>query len=359
MSVAGRAAPADHPQRGRHPRHPARGDPRRRASSPCSCSTWSPSAAHRGWLAGFSLVAVAASFGATVWGWFDAATPHTVYFGSFAYDRFGLFVNAIILVSTALVLMISPQYLNRRGLHYGEYYSLILAAATGMMLLAGASSLMVIFLAIELLSIALYILSGFSRQEPRSQEAALKYLLLGGFASGFLLFGMALIYGETGHTQLAQIAAALQSAGTTRGPAAHGGRRAAVRRAGLQDQRRAVPHLDAGRVPGRADLGDHVHERHHQGGRVRRADPRLHLHARRDHRVRPLEDHGVLRGHRLDGDRQRGGAAPDQPQAHARLLGHRPGGLHPHRRGGAARHRAGSGDPLARSRRCTTSPPTR
>ncbi len=176
------------------------------------------SAAHRGWLAGFSLLAVAASFGSTVWGWFDASTPHTVYFGSFAYDRFGLFINAIILVSTALVLMISPQYLNRRGLHYGEYYSLILAAATGMMILAGASSLMVIFLAIELLSIALYILSGFSRQEPRSQEAALKYLLLGGFASGFLLFGMALIYGETGHTQLVQIAAALQSSGNTVDP---------------------------------------------------------------------------------------------------------------------------------------------
>jgi NADH-quinone oxidoreductase subunit N len=174
--------------------------------------------AHRGRLAGFSLLAVAASFGSTVWGWFDTATPHTVYFGSFAYDRFGLFVNAIILVSTALVLMISPQYLNRRGLHYGEYYSLILAAATGMMFLAGASSLMVIFLAIELLSIALYILSGFNRSEPRSQEAALKYLLLGGFASGFLLFGMALIYGETGHTQLVQIASALQSAGTTVDP---------------------------------------------------------------------------------------------------------------------------------------------
>jgi NADH-quinone oxidoreductase subunit N len=174
--------------------------------------------AHRGRLAAVSLLAVAASFASTVWGWFDTATPHTVYFGSFAYDRFGLFINCIILVSTALVLAISPQYLNRRGLHYGEYYSLILAAATGMMLLAGASSLMVIFLAIELLSIALYILSGFSREEPRSQEAALKYLLLGGFASGFLLFGMALIYGETGHTQLVQIASALQSAGTTVDP---------------------------------------------------------------------------------------------------------------------------------------------
>src|ERR1700686_4111600 len=169
--------------------------------------------AQRGWLAGFGVLAVAAAFGATVWGWFDTATPHTVYFGSFAYDRFRLFINAIILISTALVLMISPQYLNRRGLHYGEYYSLILAAATGMMILAGASSLMVIFLAIDL-----YILSGFSRAEPRSHEAAMKYLLLGGFASGFLLFGMALIYGETGHTQLAQIAAALQNAGNSVDP---------------------------------------------------------------------------------------------------------------------------------------------
>jgi NADH-quinone oxidoreductase subunit N len=106
--------------------------------------------------------------------------------------------------------MISPQYLNRRGIHHGEYYALILAATIGMMLLAGATSLMVIFLAIELLSMALYVLSGFSRQEERSQEAALKYLLLGGFASGFLLFGMALVYGETGHTQLAQISAAIQ-----------------------------------------------------------------------------------------------------------------------------------------------------
>ena len=170
--------------------------------------------AQRGRLALVSLAFVAASFADTVWGWFDTATPHTVYFGAFAYDRFGLFINAVILVTTALVLVISPQYLNRRGLHYGEYYALILASATGMMLLGGASSLMVIFLAIELLSIALYILSGFNREESRSHEAALKYLLLGGFASAFLLFGMALIYGETGHTQLAQIASALQSEGT-------------------------------------------------------------------------------------------------------------------------------------------------
>ena len=171
------------------------------------------SAKHRSWLAFVAFVMIAASFGASMWGWFDSGSGRTLYSGSFAYDKYSMFVNAVLLVSAALVIIISPQYLNRRGIHYGEYYALILAATLGMMLLAGAMSLMVIFLAIEALSISLYILSGFSRSEERSQEAALKYLLLGGFASGFLLYGMALVYGETGHTQLVQIGAALQAGG--------------------------------------------------------------------------------------------------------------------------------------------------
>jgi NADH-quinone oxidoreductase subunit N len=166
-------------------------------------------ARRRAWLAALAMIGLGAAFGVSVWGWFDAGGGHTVYSGSIAYDRYAMFINTILLVSAALVVMISPHYLNRRGIHFGEYYSLIIAATVGMMLLAAATSLMVIFLSIELLSIALYVLSGFARQEERSQEAALKYLLLGGFASGFLLFGMALVYGETGHTQLAQIGAAL------------------------------------------------------------------------------------------------------------------------------------------------------
>ncbi len=169
-------------------------------------------AARRNWLAVFAFVALAAAFGATMWGWFDAGSGRALYYGSFAYDRFSMFVNAILLISAALVVIISPQYLNRRGIHHGEYYALILAATTGMMILAGAMNLMVIFLGIELLSISLYVLSGFSRGEERSQEAAMKYLLLGGFASGFLLYGMALVYGETGHTQLVQIGLALRAA---------------------------------------------------------------------------------------------------------------------------------------------------
>jgi len=168
-------------------------------------------ASKRTWLAFFTLLGLGAAFGVTMFGWFDAGHARTVYGGSFGYDRFSMFIDDILLISAALVVLISPSYLNRRGLHYGEYYALILAATVGMMLLAGAMSLMVIFLGVELLSIALYILSGFARSEERSQEAALKYLLLGGFASGFLLFGMALVYGETGHTQLLLIASSLRS----------------------------------------------------------------------------------------------------------------------------------------------------
>ena len=166
-------------------------------------------ARRRGWLAAATLVTIAAAIGMSVWGWYDTATPRSIYSGAFAYDRFSLLVNVIILASTAAVVVISPGYLNRRGLHFGEYYALLLAATAGMMLLGGASSLMILFLAIELLSISLYLLSGFAREEERSQEAGMKYLLLGSFASAFLLFGMALIYGETGHTQLEQIAVAI------------------------------------------------------------------------------------------------------------------------------------------------------
>jgi len=162
-------------------------------------------------LAWFSMMVLGAAMGVTVWGWFDAANPHGVYFDALVYDRFAMFANGIIIAVAALVVMISPGYLNRRGLHHGEYYALIIGASVGMMFLAGANSLMTIFLGIELLSISLYILSGFARTEERSLEAAMKYLLLGGFASGILLYGMVLVYGETGHTQLPAIAAALRA----------------------------------------------------------------------------------------------------------------------------------------------------
>jgi NADH-quinone oxidoreductase subunit N len=169
-------------------------------------------ASRRSFLAVVSVLVLGAALASVIVGWFDTGHHGYAYYGSISYDRLALFVDGVILSSAILVVAISPGYLNRRGLHYGEYYALILGATVGMMLLAGAASLMTIFLAIELLSIALYILSGFAHTEERSQEAGLKYLLLGAFASGFLLYGMALIYGETGHVQLAAIQASLNAA---------------------------------------------------------------------------------------------------------------------------------------------------
>jgi NADH-quinone oxidoreductase subunit N len=163
-------------------------------------------------LAGLTGVVLLATFGVTIHNWFDTAHQGLAYYGAYADDRFSLFVDGVILASALVVVLISPGYLNRRGLHYGEYYALLLGATAGMMLLSAATSLLVIFLGIELLSVSLYILSGFASTEERSQEAALKYLLLGGFASGFLLYGMALVYGETGHTTLTAIRASLDAA---------------------------------------------------------------------------------------------------------------------------------------------------
>ena len=137
--------------------------------------------------------------------WAVHAAHPIVFNGAYADDRFALFADFVILLTALAVVALSPGYLRRRGMEEGEYYTLLLASVTGMLVLTGALNLIVVFLGIELLSIPLYVLAGFARDEPLPQEAAMKYLLLGGFASGFLLYGMALIYGETGHTGLVAI----------------------------------------------------------------------------------------------------------------------------------------------------------
>jgi NADH-quinone oxidoreductase subunit N len=158
----------------------------------------------RGVLAGLSglglLVALGWSF--PLWGQHREAFANTV-----VGDSYAAFFNVVLILTSLATLIISPRFLRARAMHFGEYYALLLAATAGMMLLAAATSLMTIFVGIELLSIALYVLSSFARGQLRSQEAGMKYLLLGGFASGFLLYGMALIYGATGSTTLRGIAA--------------------------------------------------------------------------------------------------------------------------------------------------------
>src|SRR5881398_1754526 len=167
-------------------------------------------AERRRWLVAVSVAgllgALVASF--PLWGQNRAAFGDTVI-----ADSLAAFFNVLLIAITILTVLISPRFLRALDLNYGEYYVLVLGATAGMMLLAAATSLMTIFLGIELLSICLYVLSGFARTVSRSQESALKYLLLGGFDTGFLLYGMALIYGATGRTTLRGIATVVNAAG--------------------------------------------------------------------------------------------------------------------------------------------------
>lgn len=166
----------------------------------------------RRWLAILTVVGLVTALIASVplWGAHRSAFSDTV-----AGDSFAAFFNVLLLATTILTVLISPRYLRATRLDFGEYYALVLSAAAGMMLLAAATSLMTIFLGIELLSLALYVLSSFARTVEQSQESGLKYLLLGGFATGFLLYGMALIYGATGSTTLHGIRAEVAGASGT------------------------------------------------------------------------------------------------------------------------------------------------
>jgi NADH-quinone oxidoreductase subunit N len=115
-------------------------------------------------------------------------------------DNFSLFFYMIFLLGTALTVLISFQYLKDYGKNLAEYYALLLFATVGMMLMAAGAHLIMIFLGLEIMSIAVYVLAGLFREDARSNEAALKYLLLGAFSSAFLLFGMAMLYGAAGGT---------------------------------------------------------------------------------------------------------------------------------------------------------------
>lgn len=126
--------------------------------------------------------------------------------GSIALDSYGLFFNFVFCLAGILTLLMSASYLKTADIHAGEYYSLTLFAIVGMIVMAAAADLITIFIGLETMSMAVYVLAGIWRQRLQSNEAALKYFLLGAFASGFLLYGIALIYGATGSIQLGKIA---------------------------------------------------------------------------------------------------------------------------------------------------------
>lgn len=128
---------------------------------------------------------------------------------SVVLDQFSLFFYLVLGLIGVLTILLSMGYLDAAAADQGEYYTLVLFSVLGMMLMAAAGDLIVMFLGLETFSLALYILSGYWKTELRSNESALKYLLLGAFSGGFFLYGIALIYGATGTTNLRQIAAFL------------------------------------------------------------------------------------------------------------------------------------------------------
>ena len=166
-------------------------------------------------LAYLSLLGLALSFAASVLLW---GQEGLAFADMAVLDALSLFFGFIFLIVTAIVVLLSVDYIVQQGINYGEYYALLLFAASGMMLVAASANLIVLFLGLEMLSISLYILTGFARRRPASGEAALKYFLLGAFASAFLLYGIALTYGATGTTDLARIADFLQTAGSPADP---------------------------------------------------------------------------------------------------------------------------------------------
>ncbi|NJD55775.1 MAG: NADH-quinone oxidoreductase subunit N [Nitrospirae bacterium] len=127
--------------------------------------------------------------------------------GMFISDGYSMFFKLIFLANLILTVLISSRYLQIMRINFGEYYALMMFATLGMMLMASAADIIVLYLGLELMALSTYVLAGFIRYDMRSNEAAIKYLLLGAFASAILLYGTSMIYGLTGTTNLKGIAA--------------------------------------------------------------------------------------------------------------------------------------------------------
>ena len=161
---------------------------------------------HKGWTALLAALGLLLSIGLTITR-FDRSTSG--FDGMVISDGFSFFLNILFLSSGLAGIALAYDYLKRMGIERGEYYVLLLFSISGMMLMAQANDLIVVFLALELLSIPLYVLAGFARPRLESEEASLKYFLMGAFAGGFVVFGVALVFGATGTTNLTEVFTAI------------------------------------------------------------------------------------------------------------------------------------------------------
>ena len=154
-----------------------------------------------GWL---SLVGYVVALVQTLalWGWERGVFTPAGGTPMIMVDNYSNLLNVVFLLTGAISVLFSINYLGKAGIDRNEFYYLMMFSVSGMMLMGMANDLILVFLALELLSIPLYVLSGFARPRSDSEESAMKYFLLGAFASSFLVFGVALIYGATGSTAL-------------------------------------------------------------------------------------------------------------------------------------------------------------
>jgi NADH-quinone oxidoreductase subunit N len=157
------------------------------------------------------LIALLATLVGLVATWFMAQSPGLAFWNMVRVDGFSIFFHVLVIAIAAVVILISYEYMAVQRIRAGEYYALILFGAVGMALMSSAVELVLIFIALEISSISSYVLAGFRRNEASSAEASLKYFLLGSFATAFFLYGVALMFGATGSTNIDLISQKLQS----------------------------------------------------------------------------------------------------------------------------------------------------
>ncbi|MGH9899012.1 MAG: NADH-quinone oxidoreductase subunit N, partial [Pyrinomonadaceae bacterium] len=167
---------------------------------------------------GLSLVGLILASLVCISQWINPPVLNKGFGGMIVVDNLRLSFTLIFILVSALTILISMVWVEREKLPAGEFHSLLLFATTGMMLMASGDDLVIIFLGLELLSIATYVMAGFRRTDLRSNESAMKYFILGSFSSAFLLYGIALIYGATttneglaGTTNISEIASRLDT----------------------------------------------------------------------------------------------------------------------------------------------------
>src|SRR5258708_2908845 len=155
-------------------------------------------------------IAPTGSFAALLATWFMSQSPGMAFWNTVQIDGFSVFVHVLVIAIAAVVILTSYEYMAVQQIRAGEYYALILFGWVGVGLMSSAIELVLIFIALEISSISSYVLAGFRRRDAASAESSLKYFLLGSFATAFFLYGVALMFGATGSTNIDQISKILQ-----------------------------------------------------------------------------------------------------------------------------------------------------